>query len=206
MDPLQNTHGYHVKRKEERKGGEREGQERYNGLASKYYLCIRLLNPSILSQSHLPNDSVSQSLFKNKLRFPIRNSFIMPALNQNWGEVKISHDNRDVKTNWKQNILEGGGNTHQIILKERKSEEVAWLLPKKGAEPKMGPFIFAQTQWLQCLLSKASSAWWFVNFNIQLCIAMGYQLCTRLPTVNILRTNKDWCREQIMLYNFKMKT
>lgn len=121
-----------------------------------------------------------------------------------WRENK-SYDNRDVKTNWKQSILEGRGGTHQMIL-ERKSEAVVWLLPRKGAEPKMVPFIFAQTRWLLCLLPQASSARWFVNFNIQLCIAMGYRLCTRLPTVNILQTNKDWCRKQIMLYNFKMKT
>lgn len=89
-DPLQKTHGYQGNRKEERKGGERGGQERDSGLASEYYLCIHLLNPSVLSQSHLPNDSVSQSLFKNKSRFPTRDSFITPAPNQNWGEGKIS--------------------------------------------------------------------------------------------------------------------
>lgn len=52
------------KQKQERKGRRGGAEERCSGLVYEDYLCICLLNPSILSQSHLQNDSFTESVQK----------------------------------------------------------------------------------------------------------------------------------------------
>lgn len=71
-----------------------------------------------------------------------------------------SYENRDIKTYKKQKVLEGRGSTHQIIFKERKSEEVGSSHPDKDAEPGRAQFIFAESTeavTLQRLPPQASS-------------------------------------------------